>query len=182
VKLWFAWTKRENNKNCQVIGLQDVSQWYSNPTPTKEQYRSIPKWRIKVQHCKELIEMIEIDINCHIWSLESEDVSRRAGFDKTGITSSSWLCLTQIIVFLEMARRRAHTNQRWAWSTTVGGRPASSYGRSGWPCCQTGPLLVCCRRFLHRPVKPHLGRRSRLVGSYGCKAHPQHCISSPQTP
>jgi hypothetical protein len=38
-------------------------------------------------------------IICHIWSSESKDISRRAGFSKTGITSSSGLCLTQIIAF-----------------------------------------------------------------------------------
>jgi hypothetical protein len=41
VKLWFAGTKQENSENYQVIWLQDVSQSYSDPTPTKEQPRSI---------------------------------------------------------------------------------------------------------------------------------------------
>jgi hypothetical protein len=40
-------TKRENNKNCQVIGLQVVYQSYSNPTPTKEQHIRIPNEELK---------------------------------------------------------------------------------------------------------------------------------------
>jgi hypothetical protein len=38
-------------------------------------------------------------IICHIRSSESKDISRRAGFGKTGITPSSGLILTQIIAF-----------------------------------------------------------------------------------
>jgi hypothetical protein len=121
-------------------------------------------------------------INCHIRSPESEDISRRAGFGKTGITSSSGLRLTQIIVF-----------QKWhddAHAPTKDGPEALQWeadrsphrtDRPG-PAAKLAPLLVCSRRLLHWPIKSHLGCRSRSVGSYGGEAPPQDYISSPQTP
>jgi hypothetical protein len=121
-------------------------------------------------------------INCHIRSPESEDINHRAGFGKMGITFSSGLRLMQIIVF-----RKRHDD---AHAPTKDGpeapqwdadRPPHRADRTG-PAAKRAPLLVCSRRFLHRPIKPHLGRRSRSVGSYGGEAPPQDYISSPRPP
>jgi hypothetical protein len=51
-------------------------------------------------------------IICHIRSSESEDISRRVGFGKMSITSSSGLCLTHIIVF-QKGHDDAHTPTKY---------------------------------------------------------------------
>jgi hypothetical protein len=52
VKLRFAGTKQENSESYQVIRLHDVSQSYSDPTPTKEKPRSILNEELKCNIAK----------------------------------------------------------------------------------------------------------------------------------
>jgi hypothetical protein len=121
-------------------------------------------------------------INCHIRSPELEDINRRAGFGKTGITSSFGLRLTQIIVIQKWHDdTHAPTKDRPKAPQWEADRTPHRDDRAG-PAAKWAPLLVCSRRFLHRPIKPHIGRRSRSVGSYGVEAPPQDYISSPRPP
>jgi hypothetical protein len=76
-----------------------VSQSYFDPTPTKEQPRSILNDELKCNIVKTSRDDRNGYIICHNRSSESEDISRTVGFGKIGITSSSGLRLTQIIVF-----------------------------------------------------------------------------------
>jgi hypothetical protein len=121
-------------------------------------------------------------IICHIQSSESEDISRRAGFGKTGITLSYGLRLMWINTFW---KRHDDTyppiKDEPKWATTGTDRPHEGTDQPP-PAVVFAPLRVCSRRFPNRPRKPHLSRKSRSVGSYGSEAPPQHYISSPLTP
>jgi hypothetical protein len=120
-------------------------------------------------------------IICHIRSSESEDISHRAGFGKTGITLSYGLRLTWINTFWKRHDdTHAPIKDEPKWPTRY--RTTSSQGRAASPAVVDAPLRVCSRRFPNRPRKPHLGRRSRSVGSYGGEAPPQDYISSSLTP
>jgi hypothetical protein len=139
VKLWFAGIKRENSKNCQVIGLQDVSQSYSNPTPTKEQHRSIPNEELKCNIAKSSSRWSK-----RIYQLPYSESRNRRYQSLSGVrwNGHNFLIRTPFDAnysFSETTRRRTRTHQRWAWSTIVGGRPSFSQGRLGWSCCQTDP-------------------------------------------
>jgi hypothetical protein len=119
---------------------------------------------------------------CQILCPESEDISRREGFGKMGITPSFGLLLIRINTFWKR-HDDAHTPTEDGpedpqWETD---RSPYRADRSG-PAAKRAPLLVCSRRFLHRPIKPHFGCRSRSVGSYGGEAPPQDYINRPHTP
>jgi hypothetical protein len=178
VKLWFAWTKHENNRISETYDSKDVSQ----STPTKEQPRSTSKEESKYNIAKSSSRWSKRIYHCHIRCPESEDIRRREGFGKTGITPSSELRLMRINTFWKR-HDDAHTPTKGGpeapqWETD---RPHYRADRSG-PAAKRASLLVCSRRFLHRPIKPHLGCRSMSVGSYGGKAPPQDYINRPKPP
>jgi hypothetical protein len=121
-------------------------------------------------------------IICHIRSSELEDINRRVGFGKTGITLSYGLRLTWINTFWKWHDdMHAPVKDEPKWGPPGTNRPPHRAERPP-PAVVFAPLRVCSRRFPNRPRKPHLGRRSRSLGSYGGKAPPQDYIRSPLTP
>jgi hypothetical protein len=121
-------------------------------------------------------------IICHIQSSESEDINRRAGFDKTGITLAYRLCLIWINTFWKQHDdTHAPIKDEPKWGPSGTNRPPHRVERPP-PAAVFASLRVCSRRFPNWPRKPHLGYRLRSVGSYGGKAPPQDYISSPPDP
>jgi hypothetical protein len=120
-------------------------------------------------------------IICHIRCPESEDIRRREGFGKTGITPL-WC---ELILFGNGTTTRMHPPK--IGLNLHSGRPTGLLtGPISLAQLPNGPRFwyvpVCSRRFLHQPIKPHIGHRSRSVGSYGGEEPPQDYINRPQTP
>jgi hypothetical protein len=99
VKLWLARTKQENSENYQVIRLQDVSQSYSYPTPTKEKPRSILNEELKCKIAKTSSRWLKWIYHLPYLQFRIRRYQSHSEFGKTGITSSFGLRLTQVIVF-----------------------------------------------------------------------------------
>jgi hypothetical protein len=121
-------------------------------------------------------------IICNIQSSESEDINCRAGFGKTGITLSYGLHLTWINTFWKRHDdTHSPVKDEPKWGPLGTDLPHEETDRPP-PAAVVAPLRVCSRRFPNRPIKLHLGRRSRSFGSYVGEEPPQDYISSPSDP
>jgi hypothetical protein len=159
-----------------------MSQSYSDPTPTQEQPTSILNEELKCNIVKALSRWSKRIYHLPYSEFRIRRYPSQSGFGKTGITLSCVFRLTWINTFWKWNNdTHASVKDEPKWGPPGIDRPHVETDRPP-PAAVDAPLRVCSRRFPNRPRKPHLGRRSRLVGSYGGEAPPQDYISSPPDP